>query len=81
MMKKNEDKVFQINISKPEQEYPDIITPNNGEEEVEEDNIAAYSLLSKIEDPYYSNKINSPEINKEPILQEGKLIYILYALI
>ncbi len=41
-------------------EYPAVIMPESehSAEEPEEENPAAYALLSKIEDPYYSRKLS-----------------------
>ncbi len=38
--------------SATDKDYPDVIMPVGGEEGLDEENPMAYSLLSKIEDPY-----------------------------
>lgn len=52
-----------------DQDYPDVIT-HEEKEDPEEDNMAAYSLLSKINDPYYS-KNETPGPSKVTEIQEG----------
>lgn len=71
-MKKVEEFTNSTSSARNDQEYPDVITPAIEKEEQEEDNMAAYSLLSKIEDPYYSKESPAIPLEAPEEAQEGK---------